>query len=397
MIYLDNAATTQIDEEVLDSMLPYLREQYGNPSSKYYSFSDSARNAVEEAREKVAQLIGATSEEIIFTSGSTESSNLIIKGVLDYSKYYGDGRNHVITSNAEHKATLNVCKYLNGDIYSNKDATVSLFATNKKVDRGYRASFISVDNNGVVNDDEFEKAITNQTALASFFYVNNEIGSVNDIEALADTAHRHHVSLHVDATQALGKIPINVRKSQIDFLSVSAHKIYGPKGVGCAYIHSNQYGLPPISALIHGGEQECGIRAGTLAVHNIVGFGKASEIALRDMKKNNEKTSELDAYLVSKLLGNSNLQIVIREQYRIKGIVSIHVKKRDFNNERFIKRLSDRFAISTGSACSMGEPSHVIAAIGMKSDVSKILRVSLSKYTSKEQIDEFVAYLNQYC
>ena len=132
MIYLDNAATTQIDEEVLDSMLPYLREQYGNPSSKYYSFSDSARNAVEEAREKVAQLIGATSEEIIFTSGSTESSNLIIKGVLDYSKYYGDGRNHVITSNAEHKATLNVCKYLNGDIYSNKDATVSLFATNKK-------------------------------------------------------------------------------------------------------------------------------------------------------------------------------------------------------------------------------------------------------------------------
>lgn len=397
MIYLDNAATTPVDEEVLDSMLPYLREQYGNPSGKYYLASERARQAVEEAREKVALLIGADCEEIIFTSGATESTNLIIKGVLDYSRYYGDGRNHVITSNAEHKATLNVCKYLNGDIYSNKDATVSLFTTNKKVDRGYRASFVSVDKNGVVPCDEFENAITSDTVLASFFYVNNEIGSVNDVEELSNLAHNHHVLLHVDATQALGKLPIDVHKSKMDFLSASAHKIYGPKGVGCAFIHSDRYGLPPISALIHGGEQESGIRAGTLAVHNIVGFGKAAEIALRDMKKNNEKLAELDHYTVSKLSENEHLQLVTTNQNRAKGIISIRVNKRNFNNERFIKRMSDSFAISAGSACSMGEPSHVISAIGMTSEITKILRVSISKYTTKEQIDEFVAYLNQNC
>ena len=393
MIYLDNAATSPVDEEVLDAMLPYLKEEYGNPSSKYYCKADNAKIAVEDAREKVARLIGADSEEIIFTAGATESTNLIIKGFLDYSKYYNGGKNHVITSNAEHKATLNVCKYLNGEIYSNKDATVSLFSANKKVDRGYNASFIGVDENGVVCCDKLEEAITNKTALASFIYVNNEIGAVNDVGALAATAHKHNVLFHADATQAVGKLPINVHELDLDFLSASAHKLYGPKGIGCAFIRADKYGLPPITALLHGGEQESGIRAGTLAVHNIVGFGKAAEIAIRDMNSNQKHIGELDDYFIKNISGIKDIRIVIPEGYRAKGIVSLLVDRSDFNNERFIKRISGDVAVSTGSACSLGEPSHVISAIGAGKDVNKIVRVSFNKYTSKEDIDVFISYL----
>lgn len=393
MIYLDNAATSPVDEEVLDAMMPYLREEYGNPSSKYYSKADNARNAVEEARKKVAALFGAESEEIIFTAGSTESTNLIIKGFLDYSKYYCGGKNHVITTNAEHKATLNVCRYLNGEIYSNNDATDSLFSSAKKVDRGFRASFLEVDKYGVVSSDKLEEAITDKTALASFIYVNNETGSVNDIKALAETAHKHGVRFHADVTQAAGKIPVNVNELGVDFLSASAHKFYGPKGIGCAYIKADKYGLPPISALIHGGEQESGVRAGTLAVHNIVGFGKAAEIAVRNMEADHKRICESDDYLTGKLKGCKGLRVLIPDEHRLKGIISILVEKTEFNNERFIKRISDEIAISTGSACSLGEPSHVIKALGLKEQTGKILRVSLNKYSTEEDIDEFISIL----
>lgn len=393
MIYLDNAATSPIDEEVLDSMLPYLREEYGNPSSKYYCKADNAKQAVEEARAKVAALFGASSEEIIFTAGSTESTNLIIKGVLDYSKYYCGGKNHVITSNAEHKATLNVCKYLNGEIYSNKDATMSLFSANSCVDRGFQATFIEVDENGIVSSEKLDKAITDKTALATFIYVNNETGSSNDISALAKTAHNHKVLIHADVTQAAGKIPVDVNELGVDFLSASAHKFYGPKGIGCAYIKADKYGLPPITALMHGGEQESGIRAGTLAVHNIVGFGKAAEIAKRDMDKAHKLICELDDYLIQKLSTCENIKTLIPDQFRAKGIISILVNKTDFNNERFIKLVSDDVAISTGSACSLGEPSHVIKAIGLQDKTNKVIRVSLNKYSSKQDIDKFISIL----
>lgn len=395
MIYLDNAATSPVDEEVLDAILPYLKKEYGNPSSKYYCKANNAKKAVEDAREKVAKLIGADSEEIVFTAGATESTNLIIKGFLDYSKYYISGKNHVITSNAEHKATLNVCKYLNGEIYSNKDATVSLFSTQNKVDRGYSASFIEVDENGVISCDKLEEAITNKTALASFIYVNNEIGAVNDVGALATCAHKHNVLFHADATQAVGKFQINVHELNVDFLSASAHKLYGPKGIGCAFIKADKYGLPPITALLHGGEQESGIRAGTLAVHNIVGFGKAAEIAIRDMKSNQKHIGELDDYFIKNISGIKDIRIVIPESYRAKGIISLLVDRSDFNNERFIKRISGDVAVSTGSACSLGEPSHVISAIGAGKYVNKIIRVSFNKYTSKEDIDSFISYLTE--
>lgn len=395
MIYLDNAATSPVDEEVLDAMLPYLREEYGNPSSKYYCKADKAKQAVEDARAKVAVLFGAKSEEIIFTAGSTESTNMIIKGVLDYSKYYYGDRNHIITSNAEHKATLNVCKYLNGEIYSNNDATMSLFSANNRVNRGYQVTFIEVDEQGTVSSEKLEQAITDKTALASFIYVNNETGSINDIAALAKTAHAHKVLIHADVTQAAGKMPVNVHDLDVDFLSASAHKFYGPKGIGCAYIKADKYGLPPITALLHGGEQECGIRAGTLAVHNIVGFGKAAEIALRDMEKNHMLICELDDYLISKLKRCDNVRVFIPDEFRAKGIISIIVDKNNFNNERFIKRISDDVAISTGSACSLGEPSHVIKALGHKDQTSKILRISLNKFTTRANIDLFMSVLNQ--
>ncbi|MDO5150398.1 MAG: cysteine desulfurase family protein [Oscillospiraceae bacterium] len=395
MIYLDNAATSPVDEEVLDAMLPYLREEYGNPSSKYYCKADNAKQAVEDARAKVASLFGATSEEIIFTAGSTESANMIIKGVLDYSKYYCGGKNHVITSNAEHKATLNVCRYLNGEIYSNNDATMSLFSANNKVDRGYLATFIEVDEHGIVSSEKLEEAITDKTVLASFIYVNNETGSINDIAALAKTAHAHKVLIHADVTQAAGKMPVNVHDLDIDFLSASAHKFYGPKGIGCAFIKADKYGLPPITALLHGGEQEGGIRAGTLAVHNIVGFGKAAEIALRDMEKNHKLICELDDYLITKLKSLDKVRGFIPDEFRAKGIISILVNRTDFNNERFIKRISEDIAISTGSACSLGEPSHVISALGMSTEVNKIIRVSLNKYSTKADIDTLISLLGK--
>lgn len=291
------------------------------------------------------------------------------------------------------KSIINVCKYLNGEIYSNNDATMSLFSANSRVDRGYQASFIEVDEFGIVSAEKLEEAITEKTALASFIYVNNETGSINDISTLAKTAHSHKVLLHVDVTQAAGKIPVNVNELDIDFLSASAHKFYGPKGIGCAYIKADKYGLPPITALLHGGEQESGIRAGTLAVHNIVGFGKAAEIAMRDQKANYKLISELDKYLVEKLQGFEEIRILIPECIRAKGIISILVNKTNFNNEIFIKRISDKIAISTGSACSLGEPSHVISAIGLEDKTNRVIRISLNKYTSKQELDDFITIM----
>ena len=398
MIYFDNSATSPVDEEVYEAMLPYLMEEYGNPSSKYYCKAVNAKNAVEEAREKVAALINAKSEEIIFTAGATESTNLIIKGYTDYEKYYGSGGNHIITSLAEHKATLNTCKYLNGEIYSNQDSSMSLFAENKKVDRGYEVSFVGVDQNGLLLIEQFEDAIKESTILASFIYVNNEVGSINDIEKVSHICRDHRIAFHTDVTQALGKIPIDVTKlgevltdnSGVEFplfMSFSAHKIYGPKGVGAAYLRADDYGLKPISALLHGGEQENGVRAGTLAVHNIVGFGKAAEIAKKNMDKDSKRIKELDEYLVEKIRQTENLQLTNDSRRRMSGIVSIFVQEKNFNNERFIKKISEDVALSTGSACSVGEPSYVLKAMGLGEQVMKVLRISLNRYTTKEDVD----------
>lgn len=393
MIYFDNSATSPVDEEVLDAMLPYLRDEYGNPSSKYYCKAVNARNAVEDARVNVAKLIGANPEEIIFTAGATESTNFIIKGYMDYRRYYGDGKNHIITSVAEHKATLNTCKYLNGDLYSNNDPTVTLFGGKKTVDRGYEASFVGITETGEILVTSIDEAIKNNTAMVSVIYVNNEVGTISNISEIAKLCAKKGIAIHSDLTQAIGKMAIDVHDMGINFASCSAHKIYGPKGVGAAFVKSDAYGIPPITAFMHGGEQENGFRAGTLAVHNIVGFGKAAEIALRDFEVNEKRILKLDQMLISELNAIQEISLTNPSEQRLPGIVSIVVDKRDFNNERFIKHISDKLALSTGSACSAGEPSYVITALGLEDKVSKVLRISINKYTTEEDIIQLIKIL----
>lgn len=393
MIYLDNSATSPVDEEVKEAMIPYLSDEFGNPSSKYYCKAINAKEAVDDAREKVAKLIGASPEEVIFTAGATESTNFIIKGYLDYRKYYGDGKNHVITSLVEHKATLNTCKYLNGEIYSNDDPTVSLFGEKKIVDRGYQASFVGVNKDGEINVEEIKETIKENTALISMLYVNNEIGTISDVPTVSQICRDNNIALHSDFTQALGKIPIDVKAMGIDYASCSAHKIYGPKGIGIAYLKSDTYGIAPITAFMHGGEQEFGYRAGTHAVHNIVGFGKAAEIALRDLKKNEQHIKALDDLLIQGIASIEGVRPTVEGSKRMTGIVSLIVDRDNFHNERFIKKISDEVALSTGTACSAGEPSYVIQALGLKDKVSKVLRVSINKYTTEEDIRDFIKVL----
>ena len=395
MIYFDNSATSPVDEEVLDAMLPYLREEYGNPSSKYYCKAVNAHNAVEDARTKVAKLIGANSEEIVFTAGATESTNFIIKGYMDYRRYYGDGKNHIITSVAEHKATLNTCKYLNGDLYSNNDPTVTLFGGKKTVNRGYEASFVGITDTGEILVRTIDDAIKNNTAMVSVIYVNNEVGTISNISEIAKLCTKKGIAIHSDLTQAIGKMAIDVHDLGIDFASCSAHKIYGPKGVGAAFVKSDAYGIPPITAFMHGGEQENGFRAGTLAVHNIVGFGKAAEIALRDLAANETRILSLDQMFVAGVTAIPDISLTNKSDNRLPGIISIVVDKRDFNNERFIKRISDRFALSTGSACSAGEPSYVITALGLEDKVSKVLRISLNKRTTEDEVNQLIKILRE--
>ncbi len=395
MIYLDNSATSPVDEEVLEAMLPYLREEYGNPSSKYYCKAVNAYNAVEDARVQVAKLLGANPEEIIFTAGATESTNFIIKGYMDYRRYYGDGKNHIITSVAEHKATLNTCKFLNGDLYSNNDPTVTLFGGRKSVYRGYEASFVGITEEGEILVTTIEEALKNNTAMVSVIYVNNEVGTISDICGIAKMCSMKGIAIHSDLTQAMGKMAIDVHALGLDFASCSAHKIYGPKGIGAAFIKSDAYGIPPITAFMHGGEQESGFRAGTLAVHNIVGFGKAAEIAMRDFEANEQKILQYDQMLVAGLKTIPDISLTTPSEKRLPGIISIVVDKKDFNNERFIKHISDRIAISTGSACSAGEPSYVITALGLEDKVSKVLRVSLNKHTTEEDINQLIKVLRE--
>lgn len=395
MIYFDNSATSPVDEEVLDAMLPYLREEYGNPSSKYYCKAVNAHNAVEDARAKVAKLICANPEEIIFTAGATESTNFIIKGYMDYRRYYGDGKNHIITSVAEHKASLNTCRYLNGDLYSNNDPTETLFGDKKTVDRGYEASFVGITDTGEILASRIDEAIKSNTAMVSVIYVNNEIGTISNISEIAKLCRTKGIAIHSDLTQAIGKLSVDVYGLSLDFASFSAHKIYGPKGVGAAFVKGDAYGIPPITAFMHGGEQENGFRAGTLAVHNIVGFGKAAEIALRDLSANETKISKLDHMLIAGVTTIPEVSLTNESDNRLPGIISIVIDKNDFNNERFIKRISDRFALSTGSACSAGEPSYVITALGLDDKVSKVLRISLNKYTTDEEVNQLIKILKE--
>ncbi len=396
MIYLDNSATTPVDPEVLDAMLPYLKEEYGNPSSRYYTLAVNANNAVEKAREQVAALINADPKEIIFTGGASESNNFIIKGVADYKKYYEESGNHIITSTVEHKSVLQTCKFLNGDVFWNKSekSVASQFlkkkSSTKKINRGYEVTFLPVNQYAQVKEDAFKASIKDNTILASFIWGNNEIGSLNDIEDLCSIAKEKEILFHSDATQVLGKIDIDVEKLPVDFLSMSAHKIYGPKGVGAAFIRQNGLSEFKMTSLIHGGLQESGYRAGTSAVHNIVGFGKACEIAKRDMNEYIKRISELEIE-TKKMLTEKypGIEFLGDPDNHIPGVIGVLIP--GIVNEMFIKDMADRCAISSGSACGIGEPSYIIQEIGIENKSSQFIRVALSKYSNptKKEADFF--------
>ncbi len=392
MIYLDNSATTPVDPEVLEAMLPYLKEEFGNPSSRHYTLAVNAEKAVEKAREQVASLINAKPNEIIFTSGASESNNFIIKGVADYMKYYEEKGNHIITSTVEHKSVLQTCKFLNGEVFNNNStkSVASRFIKKqaiKKIDRGFEVDFLPVNEYAQVNAEKFEKAIKANTILASFIYGNNEIGSLNDINTLGKIAKEKNVLFHTDATQVLGKIDIDVNTLPVDFMSFSAHKLYAPKGVGAAYIRQNSLTNYKMTSLIHGGQQEFGYRAGTHGVHNIVGFGKACEIAKRDMNEYMKKIAEFEVeakkMILAKYPGTEFLGDPIN---KIPGVIGMLIP--GIVNEMFIKDLADKVAISAGSACGISEPSYVIKAINQQTRSSNFIRLALDKYISYNLLKE---------
>lgn len=392
MIYLDNSATTPVDPEVLDAMLPYLKEEYGNPSSRYYTLAVNAENAVEKAREQVASLINAKPKEIIFTGGASETNNMIIKGVADYMKFYAEKGNHIITSTVEHKSVLQACKFLNGEVFDNNPtkSVASKFikkkTTQKKIDRGYEVDFLPVNEYAQVSNDDFKKSIKENTVLASFIYGNNEIGSLNDIVSLGNIAKEHNILFHSDATQVLGKIDIDVQNLPVDFLSFSAHKLYGPKGVGAAFIRQEGVSNYKMTSLIHGGQQESGYRAGTHGVHNIVGFGKACEIAQRDMNEYIKKISKLEIEAKKMILAKyPGTEFLGDPNNKIPGVIGMLIP--NIVNEMFIKSVANEVAISSGSACGISEPSYVINSIGRSTFSSHFIRITLSKTSSINNIN----------
>ena len=362
VIYLDNAATTKVYPEVLEAMLPYFTEEYGNPAT-FYSFSNTAQKAVTEARETIAEFIGAKSEEIYFTSGGTESDNWAIKATAD--AYQNKGK-HIITSTIEHHAVLHTCQWLEK--------------------QGFEVTYVGVDEYGIIKLDELEAAIRPDTILISVMAANNEIGTIQPIAQIGEIAKKHGVLFHTDAVQAFAHIPLNVDEMHIDMLSASGHKIHGPKGVGVMYIRKGV----KILSYAHGGAQERRRRAGTHNVPAIVGMGKAVQLASKHMEADGEKITKLRNYLVERVLTEI-------PHSRLNG----HLENRLPNNANFCFRfiegegmliLLDQAGIcgSSGSACTSGslDPSHVLLAIGLPHEIAHgSLRLTLSESTTKEEID----------
>lgn len=376
MIYLDNSATTPIDPEVREAMLPYLQEEFGNPSSKYYTLADQARKAVEEARDQVAALLNAKPDEIIFTSGATESNNFIFKGLADSQT---DRSKHIITTAIEHKSILATCQYLAG--------------------KGFRISYADLTLHGQVPMDALRRLLQEEPPLlVSIMWGNNELGTTNHIANLAALCQEHNVFFHSDATQVLGKCAINLSKTPVHFLSCSAHKLHGPKGIGACYIRKNELGQKPkITPLLHGGSQESGYRSGTLAVHNIVGFGKACQLARQRFNEHTAAIYRLQQQLLKALQTALPTMVVNTHPLdAIPGVLSLTFPGVD--NERLAKALAaEGFAVSTGSACSAAEPSYVLKAVGLPLDhIRATIRVSLNHFHTAE-ILRIVPVLQQLC
>lgn len=362
-IYLDNNATTPVDPKVLEAMLPYFTNKFGNAASRSHAFGWVAEEAVDYAREQVAKLIGCNEKEIIFTSGATEADNLAIKGVYEM---YQDKGNHIITATTEHKAVLDACKHL------------------EKL--GAKVTYLRVNPDGLINLQELEAAITPQTILVSIMYGNNEIGVIQPIKEIAAIARKHGVLFMTDATQAVGKIPVDVNENGIDLMAFSAHKIYGPKGVGVLYVRRKNPRVK-VTAQIDGGGHERGMRSGTLNVPGIVGLGKACELCRLEMADEGKRLSALRDKLQNALLTLEESYVNGNTTHRLPHVANISFKY--VEGEGLMMAMKD-LAVSSGSACTSAslEPSYVLKALGLNDDLAhSSIRFGLGRFTTEQEID----------
>lgn len=363
-VYLDNNATTQMDPKVLEAMLPYFIEHFGNAASRSHSFGWQAEEAVDSAREQVAKLIGAEAQEIIFTSGATEGDNLAIKGV--YEMYAGKG-SHIITCVTEHKAISDTCKHI------------------EKL--GGEVTYLKVHPDGLIDLKELEAAIKPTTILIAIMYANNETGVIQPVKEISAIAKKHGVLFFTDGTQAIGKIPVDVHKDGIDIMAFTAHKMYGPKGVGALYVRRKNPRVK-ITAQIDGGGHERNMRSGTLNVPGIVGFGKACEICRTDMEKDTVSIKALRDKLETELLKIEESYLNGNKEQRLPHVCNISFKYVD--GDALIMGINKNIAVSSGSACTSAsiEPSFVLKALGLGDDLAhSSLRFGLSRFTTEEEIN----------
>jgi len=363
-VYLDNHSTTKVDPRVVEAMLPFLTEHYGNAASKQHEFGWVAEAAVENARTEVATLIGADAKEIVFTSGATESINLALKGVAEASSSEG---NHVITAVTEHKAGLDACRNLER--------------------RGFRVTYLPVDRYGMVSPDDVVHAITEKTIMVTIMMANNEIGTIAPVSEIGSLCRERRILFHTDASQSVAKIPVNVSDLNVDLLSFSAHKMYGPKGIGALYVRTAHPRIR-MAQQIDGGGHERGLRSGTLNVPAIVGFGKAADIARQQMTQDSERVSALRNALVEGITSRlEETWVNGHATHRLPNNANITFKH--VNADQLMMDMKD-IAVSSGSACTSAsaEPSHVLKAIGLDDEhVLSSLRFGLGRFTTAEEID----------
>lgn len=363
-IYLDYLATTPVDKRVADKMVECLTIEgnFGNAASRSHMFGWHAEEAVENARSQVAELIGADPREIVWTSGATESDNLAIKGAAHFYKSKGQ---HVITSAVEHKAVLDTCRQLERE--------------------GYTVTYLEPDANGLIQAQAVADAIQDDTVLVSIMHANNEIGVINDIAAIGEITRERKIIFHVDAAQSVGKIPLDMSVLKVDLLSMSAHKMYGPKGIGALYVRRKP--RVRIEAQVHGGGHERGMRSGTLATHQIVGMGEAARVAAQDMQKDAERISQLRDRLWQGFADMEEVYLNGDTRQRLPG--ALNVSFNFVEGESLIMALKD-LAISSGSACTSAslEPSYVLRALGRSDELAhSSLRFSIGRFTTEEEID----------
>lgn len=371
-IYLDNNSTTPMDPKVLEAMTPYFLQHYGNAASRNHPFGWEAEEAVDYAREQVAKLIGADPKEIIFTSGATEGDNLGIKGV--YEMYASKG-NHIITATTEHKAVLDTCKHI------------------EKL--GGEVTYLHVNAEGLIDLKELEAAIKPTTILIAIMYANNEIGTVMPMREISAIARKNGVLVFSDATQAVGKIPVDVNKDGIDLMAFTAHKMYGPKGVGALYVRRKNPRVK-VTAQMDGGGHERGMRSGTLNVPGIVGFGKACEVCMLDMESDTKRITKLRDKLESSLMLLEETYINGSREHRLPHVTNISFKH--VEGEGLLMGFNKNIALSSGSACTSAslEPSYVLKALGLGDDLAhSSLRFGLSRFTTEEEIDYTIKSISE--